>query len=105
MTNFNTPAMTQDVATLQRRAKELLADMDVPTFKRDVSKPNLICWLVENLAQRNSMNPNFKVLMEVLLALADKSHAMKKREIQQHLAKHGISAAPAPHPTSNSTSN
>jgi len=44
-------------------------DMDIPLFRRDVSKLENVQWLLRNLGVRNSDHPKFKISLEVLKKL------------------------------------
>ena len=49
-------------------------DMDIPLFRRDVSKPENVQWLLRNLGVHNSDHPKFKVSIEILKKLFKSMH-------------------------------
>ena len=49
-------------------------NMDIPLFRRDVSKPENVQWLLRNLGVRNSDHPKFKISIEILKKLFKSMH-------------------------------
>lgn len=52
----------------------LLADMDVPKFRRDTSQLGNLMWLERNLAINNGQNPNFH---KVMVLVHEKMRSLK----------------------------
>ena len=64
--------------TLEERiaeVKRLLLPMDIPLFRRDVSRPANVRWLIRNLAARNNKRVSFKAVVRELVLL-DKAFRM-----------------------------
>lgn len=48
---------------------EILATMDIPDMRRDVSKPENVRWLIRNIGIRNSNNSFFAQALILLTSL------------------------------------
>lgn len=51
------------------RVQKLLLPMDMPAFRRDVSQPANVRWLIRNLGVRNSKRAAFKTVVKELVRL------------------------------------
>lgn len=49
--------------------QEILFFMDLPIMRRDTSKPENVRWLLRNLSVKNSNNPDFNRMIELLRGL------------------------------------
>ncbi len=49
---------------------EILADMDLPSLRRDFSKPENVRWLLRNMAIRNRGHKDFSTAFTILKKIA-----------------------------------
>ncbi len=49
---------------------ELLKSMDIPEFRRDITKKENVLWLLRNLGIRNSNHENYSEAMSLLKKLS-----------------------------------
>jgi hypothetical protein len=54
------------------RLKELLATMNIPQMRRDISSEANLRWLVRNIAIKNGGNPNIKEALVLIERLINK---------------------------------
>lgn len=77
----------------------LIEKMDLPVYKRDVTKPLIVRWLLQNLGVRNSGHQHYTRSRQILLDLARHHSVIKEseaRRIEQELAC-GVSTELHPH--------